>query len=67
MLKQAQVEGAMNIELSNRLLECSRKIDKIILYCLQSMVSTMQTEAQIVHIVQKLIDKLEFLISLRTK
>lgn len=35
--------GGIDIKISNRLLECSRKIDKIILYCLQSSVSSMQT------------------------
>ena len=35
--------GGIDVKISNRLLECSRKIDKIILYCLQSSVSSMQT------------------------
>lgn len=37
----------LDIKTGRQLLECSRKIDKIVLYCLHSMVSSMQYNATI--------------------
>lgn len=35
-----------------KLMECSRKIDKIVLYCLQSMVSALQYEQEIIEVLK---------------
>lgn len=37
----------MDIKMGRQLLECSRKIDKIVLYCLHSMVYSMQYNSTI--------------------
>lgn len=37
----------MDVGIGNKLLECSRKVDKIALYCIQSMVSSLQYNPEI--------------------
>lgn len=48
----------VNHPISNKLLECSRKIDKIILYCLQSSGSSIQADRNIREIVLSLVMKI---------
>jgi thymidine kinase len=53
-----------DFSLANKLLQCSRKIDKITLYCLQCAVGTQQTDPHISAIIEYMVTKLELLLGL---
>ena len=54
-------------QLATKLLECSRKVDKIILYGLQCTVSEMQRDEILIKILQYETSKLHFLLNLKIK
>lgn len=54
-------------QLVNKLLECSRKIDKIILYCLRCIVSDLQFDTKINQIIKFQLGKIDTLLSMRSE
>lgn len=57
-----------DVKKANKLLECSRKVDKIILYCFDYVVSSMQNDEKIRQVIKYLaLDKIKVLLNIRSK